>query len=391
LVADENGRWAFNCFICHGGKVAGQVVPGLGNAHVAMQTLQDDVTMLRTRQGRLDEMVDSGMPGVPLGGSVGTTNAVVFGLALGARRNLQLNYQPNNPVPQFLHHDHDAPPWWQVKRKKMLYIDGYAPKAHRALMPFLMLPQNDAEKFTEWEDDFKDILAWIESIEPPKYPWTVDQRLAEQGKVAFERTCAECHGTYGAGGEYPELNVELEVVGTDPARYQAFPPLARMFHQISWFGEHGKHKTIARPPGYVAPPLDGVWASAPYLHNGSVPTLWHLFHADQRPLIWKRSEDGYDQKRVGLEFEQVTEIPTSAVAPAPKAGILRHPRLQQEQSRTPLPRRVVRRGKDGRHRVPEDAVTSDQPLGNGSAPAISARRNLEVVPGFFLAFSFFDA
>ena len=38
-----------------------------------------------------------------------------------------------------------------------------------------------------------------------------------------------------------------------------------------------------------------------YLHNGSVPTLWHLFHSDARRSYWQRSEDGYDQHRVGLE------------------------------------------------------------------------------------------
>ena len=37
-------------------------------------------------------------------------------------------------------------------------------------------------------------------------------------------------------------------------------------------------QTIVDPDGYVAPPLDGVWASPPYFHNGSVPTLWHVLH-----------------------------------------------------------------------------------------------------------------
>jgi hypothetical protein len=66
----------------------------------------------------------------------------------------------------------------------------------------------------------------------------------------------------------------------------------------------------------VAPPLYGVWASAPYLHNGSVPTLWHLFHSDRRPVVWTRTEDGYDQQRVGLEFTEVSELPADADTPA---------------------------------------------------------------------------
>jgi len=40
---------------------------------------------------------------------------------------------------------------------------------------------------------------------------------------------------------------------------------------------------VARIGGYVAPPLDGIWASAPYLHNGSIPTIWHLLTPETRP------------------------------------------------------------------------------------------------------------
>lgn len=315
-VETSDGGWTVNCFSCHGGKVAGQVIPGLPNSHVALATLQDDLYAWRAANGRLNETVDSGMPNVPLGGSIGTTNAVVFGIALGSQRDLKLNFVPNRTLPPMLHHDHDAPPWWNVKHKKFLYADGFAPKAHRALMPFLMLPQTGAEKFAEWEDDFNDILAYIESIPAPKYPFPVDRNLAAKGEAAFNRTCSECHGTYGPNGKYPERNVPLDEVGTDPLRWRALSPLARFGHQVSWFGEYGKHKVNATPKGYVAPPLDGVWASAPYLHNGSIPTLWHLFHLDQRPIVWSRTEDGYDQRRVGLEVQEMTEVPTGADLPA---------------------------------------------------------------------------
>src|SRR5581483_4861271 len=77
----------------------------------------------------------------------------------------------------------------------------------------------------------------------------------------------------------------------------------------SWFAEDDPVPTIEAPSGYVAPPLDGVWATAPYLHNGSVPTLWHLMHSDQRPAVWRRTADGYDQQRVGLEVTTFDEMP----------------------------------------------------------------------------------
>jgi hypothetical protein len=62
----------------------------------------------------------------------------------------------------------------------------------------------------------------------------------------------------------------------------------------------------------VAPPLDGVWASPPYFHNGSAATLWHVLHPAARPVVWRRtegSEDAYDHRRMGLVVTELDEIP----------------------------------------------------------------------------------
>jgi len=50
----------------------------------------------------------------------------------------------------------------------------------------------------------------------------------------------------------------------------------------------------------VAPPLSGIWATAPYLHNGSVPTLWHLMHPDQRPSRFYVGGHALAFARVGI-------------------------------------------------------------------------------------------
>ncbi len=70
--------------------------------------------------------------------------------------------------------------------------------------------------------------------------------------------------------------------------------------------------TLTDPDGYVAPPLDGIWASAPYLHNGSVPTLWHLMHPDHRPAVWRPVSAEMDEEKVGLTIEQASERPDSS-------------------------------------------------------------------------------
>jgi len=64
--------------------------------------------------------------------------------------------------------------------------------------------------------------------------------------------------------------------------------------------------------GYMALPLDGIWARAPYLHNGSVPTLAALMQPKKRPAQFYRGNITYDQTNVGF---------TADVATAPHAAI----------------------------------------------------------------------
>jgi len=305
------GGWATNCFTCHGGKVAGQVIPGLPNTHIALQTITEEAVQTRIMMGEKISQLEATSLFVPLGGSNGTTNAIIFGVVLAAFRDADLNVNTNNPVPKLVHNDHDAPPWWNVKYKNYLYADGFAGKGPRALMQFMMAPYNGPEVFHNAEADYKEIYAWIEGLEAPKYPFPIDRDLAKKGEAIFNRTCSECHGTYGdpAKYEFPEKIVPIEVVGTDRARLDSLTPVMRASYESSWFSNHGEKKSIADPGGYVAQPLWGIWASAPYLHNGSVPTLWHLFHADKRPVVWQRTEDGYDTEKVGLEVHEFSELP----------------------------------------------------------------------------------
>jgi mono/diheme cytochrome c family protein/cytochrome c553 len=312
-VVDKRGNWTMNCFACHGGKVAGKVIPGIPNSHYALQTLTEDVRMTKLLTQKPLAHMDLGSMAMPLGRTNGTTNAVMFGVALVAQRNPDLSMKSELRVPPMTHHDMDAPPWWQFKKKKMLYIDGFANKGAKPLMQFMLVKENGPDKFHGWVADFEDIYAYIESVEAPAYPYEIDGELAARGKQAFVKHCAECHGTYDddpARETYLNKLVAIDEVGTDRVRLDALSPAARERYGASWFADFGKKKIIADPGGYVAPPLDGVWASAPYFHNGSVPTLWHVLHPDERPKIWKRTEDGYDQKLVGLEVTTFDSLPS---------------------------------------------------------------------------------
>jgi mono/diheme cytochrome c family protein len=296
------------CLACHQGKVAGKVVAGLPNSLLALQTLTDDLRSTKLRMHKKLTRMDIGSAIIPLGTSNGTTNAVVFGVALMANRDAELNVVPGLP-PAFVHHDHDAPAWWNFKKKQRLYSDGFAAKSPRPLMQFMLIPENKRQQFDQWEADFREIYAWLESLEPPAYPFAIDQSLAHQGEAIFKQHCADCHGTYGADGTYPNKIVAIEEVDTDPVRLNALSGAHRLAYNSSWFGHFGADDVVAEPGGYVAPPLDGIWASAPYLHNGSVPTLWHVLHPSERPKVWSRSEDGYDQQKVGLEIVAYDRLP----------------------------------------------------------------------------------
>jgi mono/diheme cytochrome c family protein len=312
-VVDGQDRWTMSCLACHQGQVRGVAVPGVPNSNYALETLTEDVRAVKLRLGKTLGHMDVGSMFIPLGTTVGTTNAVIFGAALMRHREPDLSIVHKPPRFDYLHHDMDAPPWWHYRKRKSLYVDGFAPKGHRMLMQFLLVEQNGPEKFREWEDEFREIERWIESLEAPKWNGPIDASLAARGEEVFRVTCAECHGTYGPSGSYPERVVPIEDVGTDRARLDSLTPPERRALNDSWFGHFGKDAADLRGReasiGYVAPPLDGVWATAPYFHNGSVPTLWHVLNTSERPVVWRRTATGYDDTRVGLEVESFSEVP----------------------------------------------------------------------------------
>ena len=312
-VVDADGRWTMSCLACHQGQVRGVAIPGVPNSTYALETLTEEVRAVKVQKRKPLAHMDVGSMFLPLGTTNGTTNAVMFGVALMRHRDAELNIIRKPPRFDLPHHDMDAPPWWHYRTRQSLYVDGFAPKGHRMLMQFLLVEQNGPEKFRQWEDEFRSIEAWIKSLKPP--PWTgpLDQRLLVRGKQVFTATCGECHGSYGPGGDYPERLVPIAEVGTDRVRLDSLTAAELRALNESWFGHLGRDAEGLRdreePAGYVAPPLEGIWASAPYFHNGSVPTLWHVLNPGERPVVWKRSMTGYDDDRVGLEIEELADMP----------------------------------------------------------------------------------
>jgi mono/diheme cytochrome c family protein len=321
-VVDAQGRWTMSCLACHQGQVEGRPLPGVPNADYALETLTEEVRQVKVRQRKALGHMDVGSLLLPLGTTAGTTNAVVFGVALMRHRDADLNIIAASPQLVYPHHDMDAPAWWHYRRRRQIYADGFAPKGHRMLMQFLLVKENGPERFAEWEDDYRHVEAWLESLEAPIWPGTVDALLAARGRALYANHCAPCHGAPArdprVADGYPERMVPIDEIGTDRARFDALTTDQRRSLSGSWFGR-GAVAPVAgseSPSGYVAPPLDGIWASAPYLHNGSVPTLWHLLHPAERPTVWRRAAPaGYDRERVGLAVESLPAMPTGTLLP----------------------------------------------------------------------------
>jgi hypothetical protein len=142
------------------------------------------------------------------------------------------------------------------------------------------------------------VMNYIGSLRAPRYPLPIDASLAAAGAPVYKAHCAECHEP---GGRRAGSVIPLEEIGTDRHRLDMWTaPAAAAYNEYgndySW-----KFAAFRKTNGYTAVPLDGIWLTAPYLHNGSVPTLADLLEpAAARPLRFWRGSDLFDVTRVGF-------------------------------------------------------------------------------------------
>lgn len=309
---DKQGNLVTNCFACHGGSLQGKTIPGMGNTHFDLTTLATDrARLIALDAGRDPADVPEAMAPfkTPLNHHRGVSNAVIFAPVFAALRDpaLAAEYFKN---PELLHHhDMNAPAWWLYKYKEKIYCDAFAPKTPRQLMPFAMSPIYSDAKFQSFEPNFVHIQAYIENLPAPKYPHAIDKTLAEEGRILFNKECSKCHGRYDDERRYPSKLVPLDEIGTDPVRLTSISRERREATNSGWLQYDGATPVDLESEGYVGQHLAGIWATAPYLHNGSVPTLYHLFNVDERPAVWKRDNNGYDKEKVGLVIQEFDAVP----------------------------------------------------------------------------------
>jgi hypothetical protein len=139
---------------------------------------------------------------------------------------------------------------------------------------------------------------YISELQPPGYPFPVDRELASAGSAVFAQECSSCHAP---GGERVGQVVPASEVGTDRHRLQMWTKGAATAYNAYGEGRAWKFSNFRTTDGYVAVPLDGLWLRAPYLHNGSVPSIADLLlPPDARPKRFWRGYDVYDPVNVGF-------------------------------------------------------------------------------------------
>jgi mono/diheme cytochrome c family protein len=305
-----------DCMLCHGGSILGQSYVGLGNSTLDIQALFEELARTDGLSGKLPFTFTNVR---------GTNEADGFGVYLLGFRNPDLTLREWKNLG--LHDDtcSDVPAWWLLKKKKTIYHTGATnSRSVRTLMQFMMHPLTTPRMFEKAEPAFQDIQQYLLELKPPKYPFPIDESKAARGRAIFADNCAKCHGTYGEKWTYPNKVIPIDEIGTDPKRFEGVELAYGEAYEKSWFGqEKGEGiaggKQIRATKGYQAPPLDGIWATAPYFHNGSVPTLYHVLNSKARPRLYSRSfrtdEADYDKVHVGWKVTELNSPAAPNVSP----------------------------------------------------------------------------
>jgi len=310
-----------NCLGCHAAPLNGELVIGLGNEFLDFTA--DPVLAVEAAGAFVDDPAEAAewqrwadrlgtIAPWAMTDTIGANPAVALTLALMAHRDpasLAWSESPLIAPPPTPVLPVSVPPWWNLGKKHAMFYNGEGRGDHVRYMMLASTTCTDsvaeAAAIDAW---FGDVRAYLASLEPPPYPYPIDTGLAATGAAVYRDACATCHGQ---DGDYPNELIGLEEAGTDPLLaekgYHEADRFIRWFNR-SWYGRGAATRTEPAL-GYVAPPLDGIWATAPYLHNGSVPTLAALLDRHARPTYWRHADPrpDYDQDALGWRYETLRQ------------------------------------------------------------------------------------
>ena len=274
----------------------------------------------------IDEAFDAGLPGMADATGIGTTNAYANIEGFFNRLKARLILPPTPGVTDFM-------AVWEQNRRSVKW-DNSETNLQRGggqwngNIPIPIYRNLAAQLTSGLSDNDIRVSAYsatlLDGLPAPVYPFDVDIGMARKGQELFSEHCAACH--HDNNGQI------YDNVGTDLTRAKIVSKairgvgIERLFSVCSTETEikfHGRNvkpcaeykdvslegkkhlimKEAENQRGYNALPLGGIWAQAPYLHNGSVPTIYHLLMPRTRPQKFVKSRITYDQTKLGFSWE----------------------------------------------------------------------------------------
>lgn len=204
--------------------------------------------------------------------------------------------------------------------------------------------------------NLREIENRIASLQSPQWPSTfpaINKKLADRGRELFIAYCRSCHADIDRVSPTRKIIAELRDTGTDPTmaanflnrtaktrqlkgKKINFNPVGKEFESTADAGDILIHLTVGAIIGgwkeaprdvlaqlefekrkrmgvdfmeenvpnkfkYKARPLNGIWATAPFLHNGSVPSLYEvLLPASERSKVFWVGNREFDPSKVGF-------------------------------------------------------------------------------------------
>lgn len=191
------------------------------------------------------------------------------------------------------------PLWnWTIRQDNALHWDGLNTSLREIFLNSGI--GNGASNQTINIDNLERMERWIHELPAARFPGAADAALAAEGAKIFQHHCGTCHLPGGAKTGQP---VPIDTLGTDRHRMQSWSQaLADAFNGLDDYD--WTYSSFRATFGYVAPPLDGIWARAPYLHNGSVPSLFDLLKPPKwRPTQFYRGYNVYDSEKMGFVYQ----------------------------------------------------------------------------------------
>jgi mono/diheme cytochrome c family protein len=360
----------FSCAVCHSASLFGRPILGMTNrfsnanmAFIAGQklfhTVGPNTLGVMTRATREEvEMYKISRENVS---SIGTKRPAVLGLdtALAqvarsiarraptewAERDHTVENHPRSTEIDEKIADSKPAVWWNTKYKTRWLSDGGIISGSPVITNLVwneLGRGGDLRELDRWirenEDVVQNLTTAVFATRAPKWSDYVGPNVqiarARAGEVIFNHGCASCHGNYEKAWsltpeEFARLksadptldqidtvrvkyfsHTKVADVGTDAGRRIGMQAMADALNPLAISKQYGMVNQTQK--GYVPPPLEGIFARYPYLHNNSIPNLCVLMMPpEQRPMIYYSGKTidknlDYDQNCVGYPIGNKT-------------------------------------------------------------------------------------